>query len=498
MQNVKDRYIVILLVIVAVVICFAGNGLLAVTDPVESNYALTAKEMMMAGDYISPRIFGNYWYDKPIFYYWELLASFYVFGMTEFAARFASALFGVAGVLMTYFFGRRLYGKEIGCIASLILVTTVEYFYLSKAIVTDMTLFVFFSAALICFYIAYSEHRPWVYYGAYVFAALAVLTKGPVGLLLPGLIAVLFLLWRHDIKELLHVKLFSGLILFCIIAGLWYVPMYMMHDGDFILNFIGVHNILRATVSEHPQDNVWYYYIVIFFLGFFPWVLTLPLAWKGGFGKKAMEAVKKRSLRLAVPGLGMKEQFLIVWAAAVFIFYQCMATKYMTYTFPYMIPLAIGFAAYLRKYKKIVFFGVAGMAVVYVILTIVLAVPMCREASAWNAARALSSLADEKTCVVSYGGRYPVSLAFYSGHAAYRLKWARDIPDSLPGHLDWNAKNVMPFMAIEDIPEDENVVAVVRKGEEKSFMEDVPGIWYEVEQANRWIVYSRKNIEKVF
>ena len=65
-----------------------GNSSLPITDPVESNYALTAKEMLLSGDYISPRIYGNYWFDKPVFFYWELIAAFSAFGINEFAARF--------------------------------------------------------------------------------------------------------------------------------------------------------------------------------------------------------------------------------------------------------------------------------------------------------------------------------------------------------------------------------------------------------------------------
>lgn len=67
------------------------------TDPVESNYVETAKEMMQAGDYLSPRIFGNYWYDKPILFYLQLIAAFQIFGMTDFAARFFPAVFAVIG-----------------------------------------------------------------------------------------------------------------------------------------------------------------------------------------------------------------------------------------------------------------------------------------------------------------------------------------------------------------------------------------------------------------
>ena len=197
----------VILLVLAAVLCLAANHLLVVTDPVESNYVLTAREMLASGDYVSPRIFGNYWYDKPVFFYWELIAAFKLFGVSDFAARFFPALFGIVGILLAYGFTARLYDKKTGFLTGLILLTTVEYFYLSKAIITDMTFFVFYSACLMAFYVAYSEGEPRWYYLAYFFAGLAVLTKGPIGLFQPGLIILLFLLWRRDFKALLHIKL---------------------------------------------------------------------------------------------------------------------------------------------------------------------------------------------------------------------------------------------------------------------------------------------------
>ncbi|WP_301963081.1 glycosyltransferase family 39 protein [uncultured Megasphaera sp.] len=502
-QNLLQRlladvgYVPVLLA-VAVLVCFTGNALIKITDPVESNYALTAMEMLQSGDYVSPRIFGNYWYDKPVLFYWELMAAFSLFGTTEFAARFFPSVFGLVGVVMAYGFASRLYDKKTGFVAALVLVTSLEYFYLSHAVITDMTLFVFFSATLMLFYLAYSEGWPRLYYGAYACAALAVLTKGPVGLVLPGLIIVLFLLWRKDFKSIfLHIKLFSGLLLFFVIAGLWYVPMYVMHGGDFISQFIGVHNVLRATVSEHPRDDVWYYYTVVFLLGFFPWVFTLPLAVKKykplNKLKACLRAGGVAGLRRTADSLSMKEQFLVTWAVVVFIFYQCMATKYITYTFPYMIPIAIAFAAYLRHHERLVAAMTAAGVVFYMVITFFVAVPMCRSASAYDAAQAVQRMADGHTCVAVYGGRYPVSLAYYSGYDAKRLKWADEIEKSLPGGISWNAKNIMPFMAIEDLAQHDRALILVHENEDANFRKaGIPGTWVGVKKAGRWLIYENQ------
>lgn len=478
------------LLVLAMVLCFAANHLLVVTDPIESNYVLTAKEMLASGDYFSPRIFGNYWYDKPIFFYWELIAAFKLFGINDFAARFFPALFGMAGIFLTYAFTTHLYDKKTGFLTSLILLTTLEYFYLSKAIITDITLFVFYSACLMAFYLAYSEHRPRWYYLAYACAALAVLTKGPIGLLQPGLIILLFLAWRRDFKALLHIKLFSGLALFFLITCLWYLPMYELHGSAFISQFIGVHNVLRATVSEHPQYNVWYYYTVIFVLGFMPWSLTLPLAWRDYHLSRKVKAAW-REKHLPLPALSMKTQFLIIWAVTIFITYQLMATKYMTYTFPYMIPLAIGFAQYLKGHQRLVINLSAFILAVYVAGAYLVAVPACQQGSSYEAAQVVRSLADDQTTVVTYGGRYPVSLTYYSGETAYRLEPGDKIAGMLPGGISWNAKNVMPFMAIEDVPTDQKVIAVVRDREEAHFLQNIPGAWQWKAQKGVWVIYEK-------
>ena len=105
----------------------AGNELAAVTDTAESNYALTAREMVLSGDWMSPRIYGHYWYDKPIFFYWELALSFAAFGFNEFAARLPSAVFGVASVLYTFWFSSKVYDRKTGWTAALILGTSLEF-----------------------------------------------------------------------------------------------------------------------------------------------------------------------------------------------------------------------------------------------------------------------------------------------------------------------------------------------------------------------------------
>lgn len=447
--------------IVGAILYWLGNWAIAVTDPVESNYTLTALEMLRSGDYISPRIYGNFWYDKPVFFYWELIAAFSMFGVNEFAARFFPGLFGVMGLWMTYGFARKLYDRKTGLMAAAILGTTFEYWLLSKTVITDLTLFVFFNAILILFYLGYSSGQRGYYYLCYVFAGLATLDKGPIGLLLPGFVMTVFLCIRRDFKEFLRIKLPIGLVIFALTAGCWYYPMYQLHGMDFINNFLGVHNFLRATQSEHAQWDVWYYYTMIFFLGCLPWSWTL------------IAAIKKCVQRQQLPSLDMDSVFLLTWALVINGFYQCMATKYTTYTLPALLPIAILMARYLYKRETLVKRTVGIMLVVYAGLTFGVAAPVCYNEgySSKNIAEFCKEVVHDEDVVVSYGD-YKTSLVFYGDKIVYRLEHGAEIASMLPDGKSWNAKNVMPFMALEEIPHDKNVYLVLNSRRYDAFDKD--------------------------
>ena len=155
-----------------VILFFLGSWWLPITDPTESNYTLTAKEMLQANDYLSPRIYGKFWYDKPIFFYWELILAYGIFGINEFASRFFPAVFATLGVFTTFYFGKKLYGQQVGLFAAIILAANPEYWYLSHAVITDMTLFCAISITLISFYIGYTSGNSKFYYAAYAAAGI--------------------------------------------------------------------------------------------------------------------------------------------------------------------------------------------------------------------------------------------------------------------------------------------------------------------------------------
>ena len=126
------------------------------------------------------------------------------------AARFFPAVFGIIGLFMTYGFARKIYDAKTGLISALILGTSFEYWLISKTVITDLTLFVFFNAVLVFFYLAYRSQNKNYYYLCYLFSGLAVLTKGPIGLLLPGFIVTVFICLRRDFGEVKRMKPLLG------------------------------------------------------------------------------------------------------------------------------------------------------------------------------------------------------------------------------------------------------------------------------------------------
>ena len=328
MTNKKVWFSLLIILGAAGILMFTFLGTHPLMDPDEPVYAETAREMLQSQDFISPRIYGDFWYDKPPLYYWLVAAAFRLFGMSEFAARFPSAVLAVSGAVLVYVSGRKLFNERAGLLAALVLATSLEYFYLGNAAVTDMTLTFLLTAALLAFL-----HRQ--YYLLFGFAAFAVLTKGPVALFFCGVIILLYQAVTGNIKMLKTMNVFSGSLLFAAIALPWYLAMYSFHGMAFIDTFLGFHNVTRFLQPEHTAGAVWYYYIPVLILGFFPWSAFLAPALFTGLKDKG------EYHNTCV--------FLVIWAAVVFVFFSISQTKLVSYILPLYPPLALLTGYYFDK-----------------------------------------------------------------------------------------------------------------------------------------------------
>lgn len=308
---------------------FLNLGRLPLLDPDEPVYAETAREMIITDDFISPRIYGDFWYDKPPMYYWLTALTFKVFGQNEFAARFPSAVLSLCCVLFVYFYSKRLFNNRAAVMSALVLATSIEYLYLSKAAVTDITLTFFMTIALL----TYLRKQ---YYFFYIGTAFAVVTKGPIGIVLPAGIVFIHLLVARKLSTLRNMKLISGSITFLVIALPWYLAMYYYHGTDFINTFLGFHNVTRFLQPEHPEGKLWYYYIPVLLVGFFPWI---------GFLGQACYGIWQERKKL----YGDVLIFLFLWVVTVFTFFTLSQTKLVSYILPMYPPLAIIVGWYIDK-----------------------------------------------------------------------------------------------------------------------------------------------------
>lgn len=337
--SMKIHRLTLVLFLVALIWFVLGNIGLVVTDPVESNYALTAKEMVESGNWWAPQIYHQVWFDKPVLIYWLIALSYKVFGITDFAARFPSALLGALSVGLLYQEIRSISGRRIlGLWTAVIAGTSLEFWLIAHGIVTDMALFFASVGTFTCGYRGIVRKSRWGMSLAYGFAAIGVLAKGPVALVLPGLLFIAYLLLRGQWRDIKGLFPWQGILLFLIIAMPWYLYMYVHYGNDFINGFLGLNNVVRATESEHPSEDVWWYYLALFFGASLPWTGTVLYEMISGWKKSCREPFYVYSM---VMGWG------------TILFYSLMATKYPTYTFISLIPFsflgAVGIIKIMRQ-----------------------------------------------------------------------------------------------------------------------------------------------------
>lgn len=321
MDKQYEKNSLLIIIVAAIIMIFFGIGGIPLLDPDEPVYAETAREMLAEGDLLSPRIFGAYWYDKPPMYYWLVALAQTIFGDNEFAARFPAGLMALGTTIMLYFSVTKLFNERAGFWSSIVLVTSIEFFYLGKAAVTDSTLLFFMTGSLLAF-----VHKK--YWLMYVCMALATLTKGPIGIVFPGCIIFIYLLCLGRLQQILEMHVIRGTILYLLIASPWYYAMYTVHGMEFINTFLGFHNVTRFTTPEHASRvTIWYYFPVLL-IGMFPWIGILC---KSVYDSVTISRID--DMRILI--------FMHVWWGFVFVFFTICQTKLVSYILPMYPALAI-------------------------------------------------------------------------------------------------------------------------------------------------------------
>lgn len=304
-------------------------GQMGLWDIDEVKYAAVAREIVRRGDPLTLYWNGEPWFDKPPLYMWLVAATGRLVGFTEWSVRLWVAVFGAVGVVATYLLGRLLYGVRTGVLAGLILMTTLEYFIVSRLAVLDAPLVAFMLLSLYMVLVAGEATGPAkrrAYRWAFLWAALATLTKGPIGLLLPGLVIAVWWLLRGEGRRVRELP-WEGMILFVVIGLGWYAVEAARHGLPFLRQMVGFHMVQRFFGVVDNQPGPWYYYVPVLLGGGLPWSAFLPSA----VVFLARGAGRDRAALL-----------LLLWIGLIFAFYSAAGTKLPNYILPVFPLAAIG------------------------------------------------------------------------------------------------------------------------------------------------------------
>ncbi|MBD0316307.1 MAG: glycosyltransferase family 39 protein [Nitrospiraceae bacterium] len=344
----RPALILLVLLMLSGLLFFLGLGSMGLTDRDEGRNAEAGREMYASGDLLTPTFNEELRVAKPVFLYWLMTASYHLFGVNEFAARFPSALFGVGLILMQYLFLSRLRGHAVALFASLMLLLNVEMLALGRMALTDSVLIFFTTSSLYGFWLGLhgagrTRHWMWWFYAG---MALATLTKGPVGVAVPLVTVMLYLTasrrWTAYWQQGFPI---AGLLLLLALALPWYAAMLVVH-GDAYTTQAKVHTVGRfLSPMEGHGGTVWFYLPVVL-LGFFPWSGLLPAALYRAFRSwretrhiaKRVEANGSADLpRITDPASRPDdhlEWFAALWVVGVFLFFTLSSTRLPHYIGP--------------------------------------------------------------------------------------------------------------------------------------------------------------------
>ena len=376
----------LVLVALAGVVFLTGLGGTRLWDDDETFFAQTAREMYERGDLVVPWFNQTLFSHKPPFMYWIMIGAYHVFGVTEFASRLPSAVFGIASVLLVWRLGRILYSPRVGFWAGIILATSLNYIVISRAATCDAELVVFCTLPLYLFIRGTATRKSnddgtgtglvWTredslrdpswktYIAVYASMGMAVMVKGPIGVVLPTSVLGLFLLcrrpiptdaaslkrsWRgiwdrvttwfsprHVLRTIWNMRPLTAIALVALVAGPWFTAVAYQTQGEFLNGFFGVHHFHRFTspMDNHPGPP--FYYLLAICIGFFPWSIFLSPC--------CIDLVRRMRHPEGHSGQDRRrpaDALLVAWCLVWIGFFSLASTKFPHYVIPAYPALAL-------------------------------------------------------------------------------------------------------------------------------------------------------------
>jgi 4-amino-4-deoxy-L-arabinose transferase-like glycosyltransferase len=321
------------LALVVVLIWFGGISQRVLTEPDEGRYAEIPREMLASGDWVTPRLDGLPYFEKPPLQYWATAAAYSVLGISAGASRLWTIGLGFAGLVLLLLAGANLYGAATGRLAALLLAGSPLYVLVAHINTLDMGV-AFFLTASLCAILKAQQAEPgagaqrramlW----AAAAAALGVLSKGLIALVIPGLALIAYSITQRDFALWRRLSLWRGALLLLVIAAPWFLLVSSRNPGFAHFFFIHEH-FERFATKVHGRFRPWWYFI--------PFVLIGVLPWAGIVARSALAVWRHEATQQGFRG----GRFALLWAVVIVVFFSLSDSKLSPYIVPIVAPLAL-------------------------------------------------------------------------------------------------------------------------------------------------------------
>lgn len=338
----RRQWAYLLIVGVGLLMFLPNLGQHGLWDIDEAHNAECAREMWEANNFIVPTFNYALRTDKPAMLYWWIGLCYSLFGVSEWSARLPSVLAGISSLILCYEIARRLFGSVTGLLSALILASSFMFSISSHAVTPDAILICMVQLTFLTWIIAYDRRQPMWFLLTGFCAGLAVLTKGPVGLALPGAVVVFFLLWQRDWRFLLTWRTANAIGMCLLVALPWYIYVGIETRWEFIKGFLFTHNLSRFNAPMEGHQGPLFYHLIVILVAFAPWSIFLgPTIWNS-----------VRQGAVSTTGKPWAFRFLLCWIGVWFIVFSLAATKLPNYVLPTYPPLAMLTGAFLVRWWK--------------------------------------------------------------------------------------------------------------------------------------------------
>ena len=313
------------LALVFTALWFGTLGVRALHHPDEGRYAEIAREMHASGDFVTPRLSGLKYFEKPPLQYWVTAVGFSALGVHDWSARLPAALFGWLAVLAVGVAGARISDRATGLSSAAMLAGMAWPVGLGHFLTLDAVLSGWLALALSSFLVAQADaagaRRAWML-AAWVATAGAVLTKGLVGLVVPAGALVLYSIVAGDWRVWRRLSLLPGAVALLVLCAPWFVAV-SARNPEFAHFFFVHEHVERFLTTEHQREGAWWYFVPLLLLGLVPWTGVVV------FGARATAHETRRTAE----GFAWR-RFALAWALFVFLFFSVSGSKLPSYILP--------------------------------------------------------------------------------------------------------------------------------------------------------------------